>query len=217
MDKKFFPAIVFLSVGFFILAYTFYPIFLWYLVYLPKIESNNIISPLSQILQSQPRDKMQMEVVGKRFLFSAEPVQAENFFLSIPKLKIKDAEVKVESTDFLSSLAQYPGTALPGERGNVFITGHSVLPQFYNPKNYFSIFSTLYELEKSDKIYLSYLGREYVYQVETLEVVSPDSSWVILPPDPFGKYLTLSTCTPPGLKNQRLVVLTKILGEEETS
>lgn len=217
MNKKFFLAVVFLSLGFLILAYTFYPIFLWYFSYLPKIESNNIISPLSQIPQSQPKAKVKEEVMISQYLLSAGGGKTEKFYLSIPKLKIKDAEVRVKSKDFFSRLAQYPGSALPGERGNVFISGHSVLPQFYNPKNYLTIFSTLYELEQGDKVFLSYLGQEYVYQVETLEVVDPDDSWVIPPPDPFGKYLTLFTCTPPGLKSSRLVVLTKILGEEVTS
>jgi len=217
MNKKFFKAWVFLSLGLFILAYTLYPMFLWYFVYFPKIANNNILSPLSQLPQTQSRDRGPDDSQESQFFVLKGDSGTDKFYLSIPKLRIKDAEVKVKSKDFLSSLAQYPGSALPGERGNVFISGHSVLPQFYNPKNYFTIFSTLYELEQGDRIYLSYLGREYVYQVESLKVVDPHSSWVISPPDPFGKYLTLFTCTPPGLTSDRLVVLTRILGEEEIS
>jgi len=139
------------------------------------------------------------------------------FYISIPKLKIENATVKIGSKDFVSNLAQYPGSALPGEQGNVFISGHSVLPQFYNPKNYFTIFSTLYELEKGDKIYVSFAGFEYIYQVENLKVVDPKSVEVISSPDPFGRYLTLLTCTPPGLSVNRLVVSARIVGEEKTS
>jgi sortase A len=212
MNKKIFLAAVFLLLGFFILAYTFYPLISWYFIYLPKIESQNIISPLTQAPQSQPKGWMKENIRGNQFLLKEK---GEKFYLSIPRLKIKDAEVKIESRDFLSSLAQHPGSALPGERGNIFISGHSVLPQFYNPKNYLTIFSTLYELEQGDLLYLSYLGQEYIYKVETLKVVGPEASWVIFPPDPFGKYLTLFTCTPPGLKSSRLVVLAKIQGEEE--
>jgi len=216
MKKQFFHASVLLLTGSFILTYTLYPMFLWYLVYLPKLESNHILSPLSERVHVPFEDKKLVEL-NRSNISLKETYDKDKFYLSIPKLRIKDAEVKVESSDFYSSLAHYPGSALPGERGNVFISGHSVLPQFYNPKNYLTIFSTLYELEEGDKIYISYLGREYIYEVESLKVVDPNASWVILPPEPFGRYLTLFTCTPPGLTSSRLVVLTRILGEDQIS
>jgi len=61
--------------------------------------------------------------------------------LSIPKLGIEDAVVAIGGEDLNQHLVQYPGTALPGHLGNAVIFGHSILPRFYDPKKYISIFS----------------------------------------------------------------------------
>ena len=65
------------------------------------------------------------------------------FTISIPKLGIDNASVAIGGEDLSDNLIQYPGTALPGKKGNAVIFGHSVLPQYFNPSNYLSIFSTL--------------------------------------------------------------------------
>ena len=68
---------------------------------------------------------------------STENNVPEFFYLSIPKLRIKDAlvETNAPSLNPDEALGHYTGTALPGEVGNAFIYGHSVLPWFYNPRN----------------------------------------------------------------------------------
>jgi len=73
------------------------------------------------------------------------------FYLTIPKLGIEKAEVDTNSESLSPDerLGHYPGSALPGEVGNTFIYGHSVLPMFYDPTNYRTIFSTLDKLEKA--------------------------------------------------------------------
>ena len=60
--------------------------------------------------------------------FSRSKVSYYN--LSVPKLKIKDAVVAIGGEDLSENLIQYPGTALPGKKGNSVIFGHSVLPYF---------------------------------------------------------------------------------------
>ncbi len=141
-----------------------------------------------------------------------EQIELSEFSLSVPKLSIADAKVAVSSLDFLSSLAHFPGTALPGQEGNVFISGHSVLPQFYNPKDYQTIFSTLPTLSEEDEIIAKVAGLKYRYTVFKKRVVDPSDVSVLLPPHPTGKYLTLMTCVPPGLNSKRLVVIAKLEG-----
>ncbi|MBI1869423.1 hypothetical protein HYS11_00445, partial [Candidatus Gottesmanbacteria bacterium] len=65
------------------------------------------------------------------------------YHLSIPKLRIKNANVVIGGDDLDKSLIHYGGTAIPGDYGNGVIFGHSVLPVFFNPENYLTIFSTL--------------------------------------------------------------------------
>lgn len=127
------------------------------------------------------------------------------YYLSIPKLKITDAVVSLGSMDLNKSLIQYPQTALPGQLGNTVIFGHSVLPQFFNSKNYLTIFSTLYKLEQGDEIYLKYDKSTYKYVVEEMYEVQP-TNMSVLEQRFDDKTLTLITCSPPGTYIRRLII-----------
>ncbi len=133
------------------------------------------------------------------------------FTLSIPALDIEDATVSIGGEDLKKTLVQYSGTALPGRIGNAVIFGHSVLPIYYDPTDYVSIFSTLPTLEEGDEIYVNYDGVKYKYVVETMFEVLPTDIY-ILDQDSGDPYLSLVTCTPPGdpRKPKRLVVRAKI-------
>lgn len=132
--------------------------------------------------------------------------------ISIPKLKIENATVAIGGEDLSKSLVQYPGTALPGKRGNSAIFGHSILPIFYDPKNYVSIFSTLPTLKSGDEIEIKYDGVTYKYKVETkFEVLPIDIQ--VLQQDQTDSFLTLVTCVPPGdpRKPKRLIVRARLV------
>ena len=135
-----------------------------------------------------------------------------DFNLNVPALNIKDAKVLVDSNDLIIGLAHLPGVALPGERGNVFISGHSALPLFFQgDKNYATIFANLEKLKKGDKIIATVGKTEFTYQVLGFKVVGPKDLSVIAPPDLDGRYISLMTCVPPGLNTKRLVVIGKII------
>ena len=131
------------------------------------------------------------------------------YTLSIPKLGIKDAYVVIGGDDLNHSLVHYGGTALPGENGNGVIFGHSVLPQFFNQKNYKTIFSTIPTLEIGDSIYINYDSVTYQYKVERLTVHEPDDLSV-LEQQYDDSYITLVTCVPPGTFWQRLNVRARL-------
>lgn len=138
--------------------------------------------------------------------------EAISYTISIPKLKIKDATTLVGGEDLGKSLIQYPGTALPGKTGNTVIFGHSVLPIFFNPSKYLTIFSTLPKLDKGDEIFIDYDGITYKYVISDMVEVSPKDIQ-ILEQSPVDSYLTLVTCVPPGhpLNPKRLIVRAKIV------
>jgi sortase A len=131
------------------------------------------------------------------------------YTLSVPKLKIQNALVTVAGDDLGVSLVHYGGTALPGEYGNTVIFGHSTLVQFYNPKNYKTIFSLMPTLKAGDEIYISYDGISYTYIVSGLSVREP-SDLSALAQRFDDSYLTLVTCVPPGTYWQRLYVFAKL-------
>jgi len=142
----------------------------------------------------------------------------EIFYLSIPKLGIERAEVETNSQDLSPDerLGHYAGSALPGETGNTFIYGHSVLPVFYNPKNYRTIFSTLDKLEKGDEVKVEFGEKVLRYVVEKAAVVKPEDVRPLEPTSPFflrDSYLTLMTCVPMGLGTNRLLVQSRLTKE----
>lgn len=132
-----------------------------------------------------------------------------SYLLSIPKLGIKDALVEIGSMDLKNSIIHYPQTALPGQLGNTVIFGHSVLPQFFNPKSYLTIFSTLYKMSVGDKIMIKYDKVDYTYTIDSIyEIKATDFS--VLDQRYDGKYLSIVTCSPPGTYLRRLVVRASI-------
>jgi len=133
------------------------------------------------------------------------------YTVSIPKLNIDNAIVKLGGEDLSNSLIQFPGTAVPGTIGNAVIFGHSVLPQYFDPKRYLTIFSTLNKLDIGDKIYIFYEGSTLQYEVADMFEVSPKDIQV-LEQSTADSYISLVTCTPPGhpLKPRRLIIRAKL-------
>jgi len=133
-----------------------------------------------------------------------------SYSLSIPSLKISHANVIIAGDDLMVSLVHYGGTPVPGQYGNAVIFGHSTLSQFYDPKNYKSIFSILPSIKVGDKIYATYDGIEYTYEVYDMIVVDPtDLSPLEQKFD--DSYMTLVTCVPPGTVWKRLNVKARII------
>lgn len=134
------------------------------------------------------------------------------YTISIPKLKIENAVVAIGGEDLTKNLVQYPGTALPGKRGNAVIFGHSILPIFFNPKNYTSIFSTLPSMKEGDDIYIKYDGIDYNFEVEEIFEIYP-SDIQILEQNPTDAFITLVTCVPPGdpRNPKRLIVRARVV------
>ncbi len=137
-------------------------------------------------------------------------IAIKEYNLSIPKLNIKDALVKVGGEDLTKSLIHYFAQSLPGEYGNIVIFGHSTLPQLYNPKDYKTIFTYLPSLEKGDEILVKINEVEYEYQVYDMFVIDPDQV-SILEQKNDASYLTLVTCVPPGTYWKRLVIRAKLV------
>ena len=152
-------------------------------------------------------DKNRAEIIAR--------VDVPQFFsVKIPKLNIKNGTIETNSFNMNPDkyLGHYAGTALPGEVGNVFIYGHSVMPFFFNENNYKTIFSNLHKLEESDVIEISYSGKTYKYKVFEKEVLNPEEVKpleTVTPAYLNEKTISLMTCTPPGTTLKRLIVSAK--------
>jgi sortase A len=219
---------IFLIAGSLLLFWSFYPI-LSSMIYSSLFLKNNINTPVSKqngnlalneansilgafnVFSNNLRDYTRASI-----WFPASPqlnqlsrLTVKEYDLSIPKLNIKKAQVVVGGEDLTKSLIHYLPRSLPGEYGNVAIFGHSTSPQYYNPKDYKTIFTYLSSLDKGDKIYINIGELEYQYEVTTSFVVKP-SEISVLEQKKDASYLTLITCTPPGTYWERLVVTAKL-------
>lgn len=132
----------------------------------------------------------------------------QQFFLTVSSINLQDQTVFVDSNDASDGLAQLPGTALPGEKGNLFISGHSALTNFWAKD---AFFSKLPDVKVGDQIIVEAAGSKFTYQVIDKKSVDPTDVSVINPPEETGRYISLMTCVPPGLNFKRLVVLGKMI------
>lgn len=103
-----------------------------------------------------------------------------------------------------NGLVHIAGTALPGQKGNVFISGHSSNYPWVK-SDYNNIFALLNKVVVGDVVHLKYSGKDYLYKVSEINVVKPNDSSVMQ--STGSSMLSLMTCTPVGTNLKRLVVV----------
>lgn len=121
--------------------------------------------------------------------------------LEVPIVEVKDLSVFKQKPNQLPG--HYPGTALPGEKGNVAIAGHRTGPAGY--------FKNLNRLSKGDIILLKTPGNEYHYVVEKV-FVTKKNDWDVIEPTAYPA-LTLTSCERVGFVSnaKRLIVRARLL------
>lgn len=140
--------------------------------------------------------------------------------LIIPKINVDVPvafNIPLEDVDSAMNqgVAQFsiPGAnALPGQVGNLVISGHSA-GDIYSSNPYKFIFSGLERLEVGDLIYINYESVRYTYQMTGEETVEPTNvNALIYPTD--KPILTLITCTPLGTSRYRLLITAEQINPE---
>lgn len=213
------PIVPFISIslGIAILIWVIWPLLSFQLFY-QKV-SGYIVSPLSDdfVVAAQAYEEpssSQTDYTNINNWFPKNPAQktvtpVNSYFISIPKVRIVNALVKIGVNDLSKNLIHYGGTGLPGKYGTAVIFGHSILPAFYDPKNYLSIFSLLPTLKEGDEIFVRFDGVDYRYEVSNMRVTDPDDvSGLEQRYD--NSYITLVTCVPPGTYYKRLWLTAKL-------
>jgi sortase A len=124
--------------------------------------------------------------------------------IEIPKIDLSAVVVEgIGVPDLKKGPGHYPGTPLPGQPGNVVISGHRT--------TYGRPFYNLDELTVGDPIYLTNPdGSRFAYVVSRSSIVQPTDVTVV-----YGTRddrLTLTTCNPRYSASQRLVVVAELQG-----
>lgn len=223
---RFFGLVLSLS-GIIMMGYFFFPVLSWQLYLAPVFAAENITSPIPKATEinnstfaSLARQTTSM-LLGVNYYnaatwFPSAPPPKENahpqvttYRFSVPKLKITNAIVSTVDSDLASHLVNYPGTAVPPNKGNAVIFGHSTLPQLYNPKDYKTIFANAHTLQIGDIFKVNADGIEYTYKIFAISIIEPEDTSV-LSQSFDDSYLTVITCTPPGTIWKRLVLKAKL-------
>lgn len=136
--------------------------------------------------------------------------------LHVPGLPDYDPWVVVEGTSVAAlknGPGHIPGTALPGEVGNVVVSGHRT--------TYGAPFERFGELVPGDQVVLETQTGWFTYTVRGSEIVAPTAVEVTyaVPGDPTARpterLLTLTTCHPKYSARQRLVVRAELTAADD--
>ncbi len=117
--------------------------------------------------------------------------------ISIPKIGVEMTMyegIRLTTLDY--GPGHWPGTALPGQIGNVVVGGHRTSKH--------KVFRNVDQLVAGDEIIFTDANGVHVYIVNRVEIVSPTDVWIINPTETATA--TLFACHPPGSTAQRIVV-----------
>lgn len=119
----------------------------------------------------------------------------------IPKIKVDAPIVQgVHWEDLKKGVGHLPGSANPGERGNLYLAAHNDI--------YGEIFRYLEELEPGDEYFIHAGTQQFRYIVTTKRIIKPSEVEVMLPTtEPVA---TLQTCYPYLIDTHRLVVISEL-------
>jgi sortase A len=121
--------------------------------------------------------------------------------VSIPRLNLT-SPIFSGATDavYNRGIGHWPGSALPGQRGNMVLGGHRTA----DPRPFYDI----QRMAKGDVITVMRGGRSHRYVVTRTMIVKPTSVWILnQTPD---RTLTIFTCHPRGTTRQRYVVVARL-------
>lgn len=191
-------------------------------------------SPLEDLVKEKPAEpeKLAVQTAGERF--SAEEIPPLNLEVYpygmrvvIPRINQNVPVVGVKNENLIArewgrleediqkslrnGVIHYPGTALPGDNGNVVLTGHSSY-YAWDPGRFKDVFALLHQVKLKDKVIVYFNQKKYVYEVYNIKVVMPKDVDV-LATSPTEK-LTLITCTPIGTNLKRLIVEAKLVEKD---
>ncbi len=122
--------------------------------------------------------------------------------LVIPKIKVDAPIVSgVSWEDLKKGVGHLPGSANPGERGNIYLAAHNDI--------FGEIFRHLEKLEPGDEYFIYAGEQKFRYVVKERRIIEPTEVEVMLPTtEPVA---TLQTCYPYLVDTHRLVVIGELV------
>jgi len=137
--------------------------------------------------------------------------------LEIPKIGISAPLVFTESSNTADlekeldrGVVHFPGSGLPGERGQTIVLGHSA-PANWPKIKYDWVFSNVSELNEGDKVFVHFNHQKYTYYVIKKIFLARGEEIPQAELTNFKSTLVLVTCWPPGKDFKRIAVWTELM------
>lgn len=156
--------------------------------------------------------------IAKEFIFppkyTQEEIKSAQFSVEIPSIQVFSKVIEnvdpFNETEYIEKLkegvAHAKGTALPGEKGTIYMFAHSSdVP--WRITRYNTAFFKLGQVQNGDEIVVRRDGKEFKYKVFDKKSVWPDQIQFLT--EPQGDVLILQTCTPVGTSLMRLLVFAR--------
>ena len=132
---------------------------------------------------------------------SPTPGPAQAIRIQIPVIKVDAPIVQGDGWDQLKKgVGQHIGSADPGQAGNLVLSAHDDV--------FGEIFRYLDNLQPGDQIFLYTAQHQFIYTVTETRVVEPTQVEVMAPTS--DATVTLISCYPYMMDNQRIVVIAKL-------
>jgi sortase A len=134
-------------------------------------------------------------------MYASEPV-IDLGRITIPKLGVDMTMyegIRMPTLD--NGPGHWPGSAMPGEAGNVVVAGHRTTKH--------KVFRNVDQLEPGDEIVFHDASGTHTYTVRHTEIVQPDAVWIVNPT--ATPTATLFACHPPGSTRERIVVFADLV------
>ncbi len=123
------------------------------------------------------------------------PIEFTTAYLEMPTLDVEVTVINGTSdSDLKKAPGWYPQSALPGQ-GNTAIAAHRI--------TYGGYFRDLDKLVEGDEVYLTFMDKRYIYQVQWVKITEPND-WSVIAPTEIPA-LTLTTCHPLRGSSHRLI------------
>ncbi|MFT5977936.1 MAG: sortase A [Candidatus Azotimanducaceae bacterium] len=117
--------------------------------------------------------------------------------ISIPKLGLDAPLLEgIRLTTLDNGPGHWPGTAMPGENGNVVVAGHRT--------SHGAAFRNIDQLVAGDIVQFNTSAGVFEYTVTGTQIVTPDAIWIVDQTE--NATATLFACHPPGSVSYRIVV-----------
>ncbi len=122
--------------------------------------------------------------------------------IAIPKLGLEAPFLEgIRLVTLDQGPGHWPGSAMPGEVGNVVVAGHRV--------SHGGVFRYIDTLVEGDELVFGTDTGTHTYRVTSTEIVTPDALWIVDPTE--TPTATLFACHPPGSVSHRIVVKAELV------